>query len=99
MCGGRRTCPVGGAGGRSPKLIPVGDKHIRMVFSQMALAFGLGPLASPVGILGALVVLAVIVLVGRYVLSVAWRLITIGIVVVATLYILSLLGFGLGVFG
>lgn len=60
--------------------------------------FDLGPLATPAGILGVLVVLAIIILVGRFVLSMAWRLVTIAIVVVGTLYILSLLGFGLGIF-
>jgi hypothetical protein len=54
-----------------------------------------GPLASPLGVLAVLVVLALVVLVGRFVLKVAWRLVVIGIIVVGTLYILSLLGFGL----
>jgi hypothetical protein len=54
-----------------------------------------GLLTSPLGILGVLVVLAVVILVGRFVLSMAWRLVVIGIVVVAALYVLSLLGFSL----
>jgi hypothetical protein len=63
------------------------------------LAAGLGPLASPPGILGILVVLGVIVLVGRMLLSLAWRLVMIGLIVVGTLYILGLLGFGLDILG
>jgi hypothetical protein len=58
----------------------------------------LGPLASPVGVVGVLVVLAVIILIGRFVLSMAWKLVTIALIVVGTLYVLSLLGFGLGFF-
>jgi hypothetical protein len=52
-------------------------------------------LTSPLGLLGVLVVLAVVILVGRFVLSMAWRLVVIGIILVAVLYILSLLGFSL----
>jgi len=52
-------------------------------------------LTSPLGVLGVLVALAVVILVGRFVLSMAWRLVVIGIVVVAGLYVLSLLGFSL----
>lgn len=63
------------------------------------LAGGLGPLASPVGILGVLVVLALVILVGRFLLSLAWKLVTIGIILVGTLYVLSLLGFGLEILG
>jgi hypothetical protein len=63
-----------------------------------AVAQSLGPLASPLGVLGLLVVLAVVVLIGRYLLAVAWRLILIAIAVVGTLYVLGLLGFSVGVF-
>ncbi|WP_436927356.1 hypothetical protein [Halosimplex amylolyticum] len=68
------------------------------MLSALALQSGLGPLASPVGILAVLVVLAAIILIGRFLLSLAWRLVVIGIIVVGTLYILGLLGFGLGIF-
>lgn len=67
------------------------------MLSSLVLQSALGPLASPVGVLGVLVVLAVVILVGRFLLSMAWRLVVIGIIVVATLYILGLLGFGLNV--
>jgi len=73
-----------------------------MLSTNASLAVGLsplqilgGPLASPLGVLAVLVALALVVLVGRFVLKVAWRLVVIGIIVVGTLYILSLLGFGL----
>jgi len=63
-----------------------------------ALAYGLGPLASPTGLLAVLMVLAAVILVGRILLSLAWRLVIIGIIVVGTVYILGLLGFGVGIF-
>jgi hypothetical protein len=48
---------------------------------------------SPVGqLLVALVVAAIVIVVGKFVLSLAWRLVTIGVVVVAALYLLSVTG-------
>lgn len=58
-----------------------------------AVALQLDVLTQPVGILGVLILLAAIILVGRFLLSMAWRLVIIGIIVVGTLYILSVLGF------
>ncbi|WP_436930531.1 hypothetical protein [Halosimplex halobium] len=58
-----------------------------------ALALQLDVLTQPVGILGVLVLLAAIILIGRFLLSMAWRLVIIGIIIVGTLYILSVLGF------
>lgn len=52
----------------------------------------LGPLGSPPALLIGLVLLAVVVLVGRVVLAVAWRLVIIAAIVVALLWILSVLG-------
>ena len=75
-----------------------------MLSSHAPLALGTTPLqlggilTSPLGALALLVLLAVIVLVGRFVLKVAWRLVVIGIIIIGTLYVLSLLGFGLGMF-
>ena len=43
-------------------------------------------------LLVALVVVALVVIVGKFVLKLAWRLVTIGIVVVAALYLLSAAG-------
>lgn len=56
-------------------------------------ALGLGPLASPPGILVTLVVLAIIVFVGRFLMSLAWRLLLVAIAVVVVLWILGVLGF------
>ena len=62
-----------------------------------ALAQGLGPFASPPGLLVGLVVLAVVLLVGRVVLALAWRLVLIAIAAVAVLWLLGMLGFQTGV--
>jgi hypothetical protein len=51
-----------------------------------------GPLGS---LLVALVVIALVLVVGRFVLQVAWRLVTIAIVVVGLLWLLSVLVPGL----
>jgi len=60
--------------------------------STVALQLG----GVPGGLLGrlmvAIVVVAVVVLVGRFVLSVAWRLVTIAALVVGALLLLSLFG-------
>ena len=56
-------------------------------------ALGLGPLASPPGILVTLVVLAIIVFVGRFLMSLAWRLLLVAIAVVVVLWVLGVLGF------
>lgn len=74
--------------------MPFADTGLAM-FGQMAL--DLGPLADPPGILLVLVILAVVVLVGRFVMAMAWRLIVIGVVVVATLWVLGILGFETGI--
>lgn len=62
------------------------------------LAQGLGPLADPPALLVGLVVLALVILVGRAFLAIAWRLLLIAIIVLATLWILGILGFTVGVF-
>ncbi|WP_247009786.1 hypothetical protein [Halorientalis litorea] len=56
-----------------------------------------GPLGSPPGILLTLLVLAAILVVGRVLMSLAWKLVIIGIVVVATLWVLGALGFSMGI--
>ena len=66
--------------------------------TAMSLAGLLAPvqaalLGSQVGqLLVALVTVALIIVVGKFVLKLAWRLVTIGIVVVAAFYLLSTLG-------
>lgn len=52
-----------------------------------------GVLAGPLGrILVVLIGIAVVVLVGRFVLSIAWRLVTVGAVLVGVLLVLSTFG-------
>lgn len=54
-----------------------------------------GVLGTPLGqLLAALVVLAVVLLVGRLFLRIAWRVVTIGIVLVAAALTASMLGVG-----
>jgi ABC-type transport system involved in multi-copper enzyme maturation permease subunit len=57
----------------------------------------LGPFASLPGILVGLLVLALILLVGRFLLSVAWRLVILAAVAVTVLWVLGILGFQTGV--
>lgn len=57
-----------------------------------ALQSGLS-LTSPGAILVVLLVLAAIIVVGRVLMAMAWRLVIIGIIVVGTLYVLGVLGF------
>jgi len=65
---------------------------------SLTVAFGAVPLQSgiagePAGqLLIALVLIALVVIVGKFVLSLAWRLISIGIVVVAAWFLLSTIG-------
>lgn len=68
-----------------------------MAHALPVLAYGLGPLASPAGVLAVLVVLAAVVFVGRILMALAWRLVVIGIIVVGTIYVLGLLGYSVGV--
>lgn len=85
---------------RSPsphKLIPGLAVDPDMTASLAALAATVplqaGILATPTGqLLVALVAVAVVIVLGKFVLKLAWRLVTIGIVVVAVLYLLSTLG-------
>ncbi|WP_123620273.1 hypothetical protein [Halorubrum sp. CSM-61] len=52
-----------------------------------------GLLASQAGqLLVALFAVAIVIVVGKFVLKLAWRLVTIGIVLVAAFYLLSTLG-------
>lgn len=55
----------------------------------------LGGIGSLPAVLVGLVLIAVVLLVGRLVMKVAWRLVIIAIIAVGTLWLLSLLGFGL----
>jgi hypothetical protein len=55
-----------------------------------------GPLGSPPAIVVALAALVVIVLVGRVVLAVAWRLVLLALLVAVVLWVLAGLGFETG---
>ena len=70
------------------------DRHMIALATVVAsLPPQAGPLGSPLGqLLLALVAVALVVVVGKFVLSLAWRLVTIGVVVVAALYLLSAVG-------
>jgi hypothetical protein len=69
-----------------------------MIASSLALAditalAQAGAIGGQTGqLLVALVVVALVVIVGKFVLKLAWRLVTVGIVVVAALYLLSAAG-------
>ena len=63
-----------------------------------ATALALGPLGSPPGIVVTLVLLVLVILVGRFVLALAWRLVLIALTALAVLWILAALGFSVGVF-
>ena len=60
---------------------------------------GFGPLASPPALLVWVAVLLLVLLVGRVVLAVAWRVLLLVLAVLIVLWLLSLLGFRTGVFG
>jgi hypothetical protein len=66
--------------------------------SALGTVLQLGPLGSPPGILVTLVLLAVVILVGRFVLALAWRLVVIALVALGVLWVLAALGFSVGVF-
>lgn len=65
----------------------------------LATALQAGPLTSPPGLLIGVAVLALIILVGRFFLALAWRLVVIGLIALTTLWILGILGFEFGIFG
>lgn len=57
------------------------------------------PLTSPPALLVGVAILAVVVLVGRVLMAVAWRLVIIALIALTTLWILGILGFEFGIFG
>jgi uncharacterized BrkB/YihY/UPF0761 family membrane protein len=65
--------------------------------STLALPLQLGPLGSPPGILITLLIIAAVLLVGRVLMSLAWKLVIVGVIVVGTLWILGALGFSMGI--
>lgn len=67
--------------------------------SLVTAALQSGPLTSPPGLLVGVAILAVIILVGRVLLALAWRLVIIALIALAVLWILAILGFEVGIFG
>lgn len=59
----------------------------------------LGPFTSPTAIVATLVVLLLVLLVGRVLLGIAWKLVLIALVVVIGLWALGALGTVLNLFG
>jgi hypothetical protein len=57
----------------------------------------LDALSSPPGIIVTLLLVAVVIVVGRFVLALAWRLIWIVIAVVVVLWLLGVVGSGFGI--
>jgi len=57
-------------------------------------ALQLGTLSSPVGMLSLLVVIAIVIVVGRFVLALAWKLVWIAIAVIGLLWLLGIVGGG-----
>lgn len=66
--------------------------------SLAAAALQGGPLTSPPALLVWVAVLALIILVGRVVMKVAWKLVIIALIVLTVLWLLGILGFGVGIF-
>lgn len=58
-----------------------------------------GVLPSPEVLLVGLVALALVILVGRFILSIAWRLVIIALVAVAVLWLLGFVGIEFGILG
>ena len=81
--------------GHEAYALPDCQFHVVMLLPVIAVLLqGLGPLGSPPAILVGLAILALVVLVGRFVLAVAWRLILIALAIGIVLWILGILGFG-----
>lgn len=52
-----------------------------------------GPLGSPPTLLLALLALAAVLLVGRVLMNLAWKLVVVGLVVVTAMWLVGVLGF------
>lgn len=57
-----------------------------------SVAMSVGPLTSPPALIGMLLALLVVLLIGRFLIGLAWRLVVIALVVVAALWFIGLLG-------
>ncbi|RAW47005.1 hypothetical protein DQW50_01060 [Halorubrum sp. 48-1-W] len=76
-----------------PRVVVLPDMTVPLAVTATSLPLQAGILASPMGqLLVALVAIAVVIVLGKFVLKLAWRLVTIGIVVVAVFFLLSTAG-------
>ena len=76
-----------------PGVVLMGDMTASLAALASSLPLQAGLLASQAGqLLVALVAVAIIIVVGKFVLKLAWRLVTIGIVLVAAFFLLSTIG-------
>ena len=76
-----------------PGLVVAQDMTASLAALAASVPLQAGLFASQAGqLLVALVAVAIIIVVGKFVLKLAWRLVTIGIVLVAVFYLLSTLG-------
>jgi hypothetical protein len=76
-----------------PGVVLRGDMTAPLAALASSLSLQAGLLASQTGqLLIALVAVAILIVVGKFVLKLAWRLVTIGIVLVAAFFLLSTVG-------
>lgn len=85
------------AGGAATRLMPSAVVVFSMIPAALStsvpdILLAIGPLGSPPAVLVGLVILALIVLVGRIVLAVAWRLILVALAVLVVLWVLTAFG-------
>ncbi len=94
-----RTGITGGLGAvvtRARKLM--GAALVQTGMSLTALALQSGSLTSPPALLVGVALLAIILLVGRIIMKIAWKLVIIALIALAVLWILGILGFQTGIF-
>jgi hypothetical protein len=76
-----------------PGVVLVADMTASLAALASSLPLQSGLLASQAGqLLLTLVAVAIVIIVGKFVLKLAWRLVTIGIVLVAAFFLLSTVG-------
>lgn len=83
--------------GRSNLPSLAATKHLSHEGRLSGMLQALGPLGSAPSLLVGLVALAAVILIGRVVLKVAWKLVLIALLVVGVLWILGMVGMPLGV--
>jgi hypothetical protein len=76
----------------------MGAALVEMGMSFTALALQSGSLTSPPALLVGVALLAVIILVGRIIMKIAWKLVVIALLALAVLWILGIFGVQTGIF-